>query len=316
MKVSFIIPVYNAARYLPRLLKSLESQKYLDWEAIFIDDASSDNSLDILKHAALGDGRIRIFQIEHAGSSAARNKGLDNATGDIIGFIDADDFVHPQLIETALPHFGDVAVDVVIWDFTAVQDGQLFEFPLMTSAPECKILTDVFQWALKPWKTLAHDIWRAFYRREIIGGIRFYPGIKHQDLLFSYQIWGGVKKAVKLDCVLYAYLQSENSVIRSAYTADKIEANFTIMRELHRFYAGRGYIQKVLKHYLYPRRIKDVWKQVDKAEPNGRSMHELVDKRIYECIRDGVVGFVGFSVSKMLKLVACRFRGRGQRCYV
>ena len=307
MKVSFIIPVYNAAKYLPRLIESLKAQKHSDWEALFTDDGSTDNSIDILNDAASKDARIRVFQIVHQGSSGARNKGLDNATGDIVGFIDADDFIHPQLIETALPYFEDAAVDSAVWDYATVDEGDDYEFQPVTEPLSSRVITDPFKWALSPWQPMAHDLWRSFYRRETIGTIRFYPRIKHQDLLFTYQVWGGVRKMIKIDAVLYAYVQSPNSVIRSKFSLEKMESNFIILRELHSYYDDKKDLQQYLCRKLFPRCIKNVLKLACKSGEDKPRHILLLRQYLYRGFCDGTIGFRGFSLAKRIMLLRYLF---------
>lgn len=304
-KTSFVIPVYNAAPYLPQLIESLQTQGDGNWEALFTDDGSSDASLSLLRSAAEKDGRIRVFEISHEGSSGARNKGLDNAKGDVIAFVDADDFVHPQLLEMVLPCFDDKTVDAVMYDFIPVEPGAVPPFEKFKTLPSSSVIYDTIRWALLPWKPTAHGVWRTFYRRRVIGDIRFYPGIKHQDLLFSYQVWGEVNKMVKLEAVLYAYVQTPDSVIRSGYSVDKIDANFTIMHELYSFYADRPEKQGLLKRRLFPARLREVWKQVDRAEASADGpMHAKVCECVAEAWSRRSIGFLGFSPRKWLRFMS------------
>lgn len=311
-KISFIIPVYNAAPFLPRLLESLQAQEGDgDWEALFTDDGSRDASLRILREAADRDARIRVFEILHEGSSGARNKGLDHASGDIIAFIDADDFIHPKLIKTVLPYFEDQSVDAVMYDFMPVAPDSEPNFPEVTIPLSSVILTDPIKWALNPWKPTAHGVWRTFYRRSIIGEIRFFPKIKHQDLLFSYQVWGKVGKMLKLDCTLYAYVQTPGSVIRSDYSIDKIDANFIIMNELDACFSDRPRTRKMLKCILFPRRVKDVWKQVERAEvsPSG-PLHGRFFEKLRVSLDAGLLSLWSFPLSRIPALLYYRLMKR------
>ena len=300
-KISFIIPVYNAAPFLPRLLESLQAQDGDgDWEALFTDDGSLDASLGILQEAADRDARIRVFEISHEGSSGARNKGLDNATGDIIAFIDADDFIHPQLIKTVLSYFDDVAVDAVMYDFMPTAPDATPVFPEISIPPLVTTVTDPIKWALKPWNPTAHGVWRTFYRRSIIGEIRFFPKIKHQDLLFSYQVGGKVGKMLKLDCTLYAYVQTPNSVIRSGYSIDKIEANFIIIRELYKYYINHMNVRRLLQRSLFPKRVKEVWKQVSRSEASfSGPMHRAFFENVRIALKLGIISLWSFLPSKI-----------------
>lgn len=98
-KVTVVIPVYNAERYLVRCIESLISQTYQNIEYIFINDGSKDSSLSILEAAVKTDDRILFFSQENAGPSAARNLGMDHATGEYLLFCDSDDTVSPTWCE-------------------------------------------------------------------------------------------------------------------------------------------------------------------------------------------------------------------------
>ena len=92
-KLSIIIPVYNAAAYLPQTLESILNQSLKDIELICVDDGSTDNSLQILKEYAAKDSRIQVLQQQNLHAGVARNAGLDAATGEYVHFLDADDYV-------------------------------------------------------------------------------------------------------------------------------------------------------------------------------------------------------------------------------
>lgn len=97
--ISIIIPVYNEEKYLSQCLKSIQNQSYQNFEALMIDDGSSDSSLQICKKVELEDQRFRTYSQENAGIGMARNRGLDCAKGEYICFIDADDYVNPEFLQ-------------------------------------------------------------------------------------------------------------------------------------------------------------------------------------------------------------------------
>lgn len=97
--ISIIIPVYNAAGYLERSIGSVRNQTYQNLEIITVDDGSKDDSLRILDSFAASDSRIKVIHKENGGSSSARNAGLKAATGEYIGFIDADDHIEFDMYE-------------------------------------------------------------------------------------------------------------------------------------------------------------------------------------------------------------------------
>ena len=94
--ISVIVPVYNAEKYIKKALLSILNQTYKNLEIICVDDGSKDNSLPIVRELAKNDKRIRVFTQENSGPAKARNVGLNNARGEYISFIDADDFIEAE----------------------------------------------------------------------------------------------------------------------------------------------------------------------------------------------------------------------------
>jgi glycosyltransferase involved in cell wall biosynthesis len=122
-RISVILPVYNVEAYLDRCLESLVNQTYTALEILLIDDGSQDGSGELCDTWAKRDGRIRVWHRENGGAAAARNSGLDLATGDYILFVDADDYVDVDhcrvLMETIR---GNPALDCVICGLLCVDD--------------------------------------------------------------------------------------------------------------------------------------------------------------------------------------------------
>ena len=99
MKISIIIPVYNVQKYLPECLDSLLEQTYTEWEALLVDDGSTDGSGAICEKYALRDSRFRVIHKNNGGAASAKNVGLDHVKGEYVGFIDSDDYVDETYIE-------------------------------------------------------------------------------------------------------------------------------------------------------------------------------------------------------------------------
>lgn len=98
-KISIIIPVYNVGKYLDKNIESLLNQTYTNFEAVYVDDGSTDDSLSIIKKYASKDKRIKIIHTDNHGVSHARNTGLDAAIGDYVTFVDGDDYVDNDYLE-------------------------------------------------------------------------------------------------------------------------------------------------------------------------------------------------------------------------
>ena len=113
-KVSIIVPIYNAGKYLKKCLDSIINQSYQDLEIILVDDGSTDNSGKICDDYAKKDKRIKVVHQKNAGQSAARNQGLKEATGAYISFIDADDEIRPNFISKLLAPFEKNDTDITV----------------------------------------------------------------------------------------------------------------------------------------------------------------------------------------------------------
>lgn len=98
-KISVIVPVYNVEKYLRRCIDSILAQTFTDFELLLIDDGSKDSSGEICDEYARNDERVRVFHKENGGVSSARNLGLDNAKGEWVSFVDADDIIYSNNLD-------------------------------------------------------------------------------------------------------------------------------------------------------------------------------------------------------------------------
>ena len=128
-KVSVIIPVYNTEKYLEKCLESVCNQTLSDIEIICINDCSTDNSLEILNRYAADDERIKIINFpENRGAAAARNAGIDVATGEYIGFVDSDDYPDLDFYEKLHNRAKETGADVAKGNYKSAKDGYVDEY--------------------------------------------------------------------------------------------------------------------------------------------------------------------------------------------
>lgn len=127
--ISIIMPVYNAEKYLKRSIESIINQTYKDIEIILVNDGSTDGSLNICADYQKKDNRIKVINQKNSGVSAARNRGIDEATGNYIMFIDSDDYIEENMIEDMAGKITDNDIDLVISGIRMnyVKDGQVIK---------------------------------------------------------------------------------------------------------------------------------------------------------------------------------------------
>ena len=127
-KISVIVPVYNAEKYLHRCIDSILLQTFTDFELLLINDGSNDGSGTICDEYAAKDNRVRVFHKENGGASSARNLGMDNAQGEWVTFVDADDYVLPSYLATYIEISTanvDMCVVGIIPDYSISSDYQI-----------------------------------------------------------------------------------------------------------------------------------------------------------------------------------------------
>lgn len=214
--ISVIIPVYNAEKFLRPCLESLSLQPVEAMEVLMIDDGSKDGSGAICDEFAAVDLRFRAIHIPNGGVSGARNLGLDNARGEVVTFVDADDYVSPSYAETILAEMlgeGKERVDFLAYQVEIVLDGRVTEVPPIP-AREADTEDEVVRLALTlkeeippEWNMLGFP-WNKAFRRDIIErfGLRFAKGLSYrEDELFIWHYLRHTRIMRTISDTLYGY---------------------------------------------------------------------------------------------------------------
>lgn len=228
-KISIIVPVYNVEEYLENCINSILNQTFKDFELILVNDGSTDNSLKICKYYKNIDNRIGIINKENGGLSSARNAGLDIAKGEYIGFVDSDDYIHPQMYEVLYDQIINNLAYIAMCEFKKVPEFKKKELSdKITLNQKSEILNNkeaVFK--LGESGSVAYIVaWNKLYKKNLFNNIRFKEGIIHRLL---YQ----VNKLVYIKEKLYFYLQREGSIMDkrlSINSADYLLACFDRVR--------------------------------------------------------------------------------------
>lgn len=167
--ISVIIPVYNAGKYLEKCLNSLLEQSLPDFEVICVNDGSKDNSWNVLNKFASKDARIKVFSQENSGPARARNLGLENASGDYVWFIDADDWCSSEACRIIKEKSTDKP-DIILFGTNIWVDGKLsrepyFDLQILKEADKISISSHPRQISKIP-----ATLWNKVYRREFLTG--------------------------------------------------------------------------------------------------------------------------------------------------
>ena len=235
--VSIIVPVYNTASYLPKCFDSLLNQTYPHIEIVLINDGSTDDSLLICNGYAQRHSNIRVIDQPNGGVSAARNRGLEAAKGAFFTFVDGDDVLLPDAVESMhrlmVRYSADMVAGGIVDDRAAVYDGRNGVTVLSGQ--------DSVRMALKE---VSYSACAKLYRRSAMEGIFFVEGKKvNEDGFFVFECCMRQPKIVETDRVFYRYTRRAGSASRVAFS-DKF------LDMLYFFEKKRDYIAKNFPQHM------------------------------------------------------------------
>lgn len=219
--ISVIVPVYNVENYIKSCIESLLFQTYSDLEIILVDDGSTDDSGKICDRYERQDNRIRVIHKKNGGLSDARNKGLDVANGDFIGFVDGDDLIHPKMFEILL--YNSLKYDAEISACVIKRVSSIFDEKIENDINiyDQKVKLLKREDSLKNIDIISVCACNKLYKRKMFKEIRYPVGKFHEDEFVIHELFFQSKKIVVTDQVLYYYIQRENSIM-SAYNINKL----------------------------------------------------------------------------------------------
>lgn len=219
--VSVIVPVYNVEDLLPRCVDSILAQGHRNLEVILVDDGSTDRSAAICDDFSARDQRVRVVHQGNAGLSGARNRGLDEATGTWLCFVDSDDWLAPSFVERLLDAAQACAAQVAVGSFRRRSDDR-------PSGPHPRarerILTtrEVLLELEGPAQIRFVVAWGKLYRRELLANVRFPVGRVHEDDATTHMIYLAAERVVDVDEPLYQYWQRPDSIMGAAPSPGRV----------------------------------------------------------------------------------------------
>ena len=208
--ISVIVPVYNTEQYLRRCIDSVLAQTYQDFELLLIDDGSKDSSGAICDEYAAQDARVRVFHKENGGVSSARNMGLDNAQGEWITFVDADDYIEENFLKS---FEGNLDADLVVGNSFVLNEhsNERKELNRILSGKNENI-KDFLNTNLQ--ELICRTPWGKLYRANIIADLRFNENMRlGEDTLFNLCYFRRITN-ISVQCNVlrssYVYIELEN----------------------------------------------------------------------------------------------------------
>ena len=267
---SIVIPVYNVAPYLRECLDSVLAQTFADWEAICIDDGSTDGSDAILDEYAAKDRRINVLHTGNRGVSAARNLGIDRASGEYVTFLDGDDAYERYWLETFNRLIKETGADLVrlgvrLWDGGAHE---------IASSDDCadRVCFDgdeVARWGCQTY-SLEGWSWLNAIRRSCLNDVervRFPDGMKFmEDIIFMLKVLPHVRKACQGKVAGYLYRRRATSVCGGVKNMHMV---VRVFGEVSRLYASMSQENRKCVSWLLGRTVLHWRERWDRNEVDG-----------------------------------------------
>ena len=213
-KVSVIVPVYNAERYLNQCISSIANQTLSDIEIIAINDGSTDDSLNVLDELSIKyKGKLKIYSKENGGAGSARNIGIENACGEFIKFVDADDYLNVDILEKMYTIAKNFNVSLVRGNYQTVIGPFRMKDKCSWSDIEGSQVVDVSK--NKDYiVTETPGIGNKLFSRELIGDLRFPEKTKWEDLAIMPIVIASSEKVFHMDEPVYNYRVNMNTTIK------------------------------------------------------------------------------------------------------
>lgn len=224
--LTIIVPIYNSEQYLPYCLGSILKQTYSNWEALLIDDESSDQSSEICKKYVAEDARFKYFRKRNGGVADARNYGLERASGEFIAFVDNDDVLHPEMYTKLIHAANKYNVNVAACDF--LMDYRNYEDVISWGEKLPKESIEILEGKNRIYRSIVTSnkrngveglIWNKIYRNQCFKTLRFHTDIALvDDAVMSIELFKNVDKVAHIQVPMYHWMQHKtNQTMTGSY---------------------------------------------------------------------------------------------------
>jgi len=287
-QISIIVPVYNAAKYLPRTIASIQAQTFEDWELLFVNDGSTDSSDEIIKQYATGDARIKLINQKNSGPARARNVGIANAQGRYLSFVDSDDTIEPDMMQCMYDAATKHHAHIVMCNFATISGDKRIEshhdFTCNVILSDTQLEEQVLMCYFNGKYSGVPSLWTKFVDQIWLHskGIMIPENrIVGEDWLFNLQCIESNPRFCAIDNVFYNYWQNEGSIMHSV-RKDEWKQHFESMRILREVSQRHGFNYEKNVATKYVGVLIEYMLGVYKQMPNHKYMiDEIINYPLY-----------------------------------
>ena len=221
--ISVIVPVYSVEPFLDRCVSSIVNQTYKNLEIILVDDGSPDHCPAMCDRWAEKDHRIKVIHKINGGLSDARNAGMAVATGELMGFVDSDDWISPDMYQLLYMHMVADSSDIAACGVEMTwEDGTPRR--MLTASGNHVLNQEEAMRAIIEESWLKQPVWYKLYKTALIRDIPFPVGKYHEDVFWSYQAVARAQRVSVSDKVGYYYVQRSGSIMGEGYSLKRLDA--------------------------------------------------------------------------------------------
>lgn len=243
--VSVIVPVYNADNYFGNCVESIINQTYKNIEIILVDDESKDNAGKMCDEYAKKDDRIIVIHKKNGGASSTRNVGLKKAKGEIVCFVDCDDYLELNMIEVMVDEMNKNDSDIVVCKFFFKDGDKLI--PNEGDTSDVKIGLDYMKYILNG-NISDISVWSKIFKKSVLEDIWFDETIAiYEDFLFLFKVLEKNVKITYIDNFFYYYVKRPDSAMNTLNVVKRIK-NYKVLVEIYGM--AKKYNLKVKWEYL------------------------------------------------------------------
>ena len=253
-KISVIVPVYNVCKYLDECVGSICEQTYDNLQIILVDDGSTDGSGELCDAWAKKDSRVEVIHCKNQGVSCARNAGLERAEGELIGFVDSDDYIAPDMYEQLYDRLEESGCSMVVCAYKTVDEqgmplGQIYE-----NISDGTLFVD--EYLLKYCENARNHcelviVTNRLYKRELFDHVQFVEGVIHEDEFFLNDILFQVGQVPVISNALYFYRQRAGSIVHTAFSK----------KNLNKYDALKERLKKCIEYGCSESAVKSVYRE-------------------------------------------------------
>ena len=300
-KISVIIPVYNVEQYLEKCVQSVLNQTYKNLEIILVDDGATDSSGNICDELAKRDNRIKVIHKANGGLSSARNEAMKVITGELVAFVDSDDYIISDFYEYLYKMLKKYDADIAEAEFLRIPAENMDETEQIlnekntgieykeTVCDNIEVLNILYGVKEDPYVKKV-VVWNKLYKKEILEGIIFPEGKLHEDEFTTHKILYRVRKIVSSNRYIHGYMQTKNSIMRTEISERRINDNLGASLSALEFFKDKNLDNinaKIMMRYL-ENCIELSGKVSNEQSVDKLEKLELIEKRFLEFYNNNI----------------------------